>query len=60
MIKPELKNLYELGIKGFIIRSNTNYVKGGEKNTIFFKLRENRWDDKTLHKLVTTGKEFTR
>ena len=36
MIKPEFQNLYELGIKGFIIRSNANYVKGGEKNTIFF------------------------
>ena len=32
----ELQNLYELEIKGYIIRSKADYIEGGEKNTKYF------------------------
>ena len=32
----ELQNLYELEIKGYIIRSKADYIERGEKNTKYF------------------------
>ena len=56
----ELQNLYELEIKGYIIRSKADYIEGGEKNTKYFaNLEKKRSDAKTLHKLVNNEKEFT-
>ena len=50
----ELQNLYELEIKGYIIRSKAEYIEGGEKNTKYFaNLEKKRSDAKTLHKLKT-------
>ena len=47
----ELQNLYELAIKGYIIRSKADYIEGGEKNTKYFaNLEKKRSDAKTLHK----------
>ena len=57
----ELQNLYELEIKGYIIRSKADYIEGGEKNTKYFAdLEKKRSDGKTLHKLVKNDKEFTK
>ena len=57
----ELQNLYELEIKGYIIRSKADYIEGGEKNTNYFaNLEKKRSDAKTLHKLVKNDKEFTK
>ena len=57
----ELQNLYELEIKGYIIRSKTDYIEGGEKNTKYFaNLEKKKSDAKTLHKLVKNDKEFTK
>ena len=57
----ELQNLYELEIKGYIIRSKADYIEGGEKNTKYFaNLEKKRSDAKTLHKLVKNDKEFKK
>ena len=57
----ELQNLYELEIKGYIIRSKADYIEGGEKNTKYFaNLEKKRSDAKTLHKLAKNDKEFTK
>ena len=56
----ELQNLYELEIKGYIIRSKADHIERGEKNTKYFaNLEKKRSDAKTLHKLVNNEKEFT-
>ena len=56
----ELQNLYELEIKGYIIRSKADYIEGGEKNTKYFaNLEKKSSDAKTLHKLANNEKEFT-
>lgn len=56
----ELQDLYELEIKGYIIRSKADYVEAGEKNTKYFaNLERKRVDAKAIHKLVKNGKEFT-
>ena len=56
----ELQILYEIEIKGYIIRSKTEYIEGGEKNTKYFaNLEKKRSEAKTLHKLNTERKEIT-
>ena len=56
----ELQNLYEIEIKGYIIRSKAEYIEGGEKNTKYFaNLEKKRSEAKTLHKLNTERKEIT-
>ena len=56
----ELQNLYDLEIKGYIIRSKADYIEGREKNTKYFaNLEKKRSDAKTLHKLINNDKEFT-
>ena len=52
----ELPNLYELEINGYIIRSKTEYIEGGEKNTKYIaNLERKRSEAKTLHKIEKQG-----
>ena len=41
----ELQNLYELEIKGYIIRSKADYIEGEEKNTKYFANLEKKRSD---------------
>ena len=57
----ELQNVYELEIKGYIIRLKADYIEGGEKITKYYaNLEKKRSDATTLHKLVKNDKEFTK
>ena len=56
----ELQNLYELEIKGYIIRSKAEYIEWGENNTKYFaNLEKKRSVAKTLQKLKTDMVEIT-
>ena len=56
----DLQNLYQLEIKGYIIRSKAEYIEGGEKNTKYLaNLEKQRSDAKTLHKFKSDMVEIT-